>query len=129
MVNAKDMAKEVEEVKAGRGRIVARRANNNLEFTKDFCNERISNAIQSKAESGENSITLTFGCVHLFDNENVCQMYFKQKYWGIKEDKDINLPKVKQILLDHGYLVKIIPTELPFSSSEDIEGYKVKISW
>lgn len=129
MVTAKDMAKEVEEVKAGRGRMVARRANNNLEHTKDFCNDTLSYRIQEAAEDGNSHISMTFGCVHLFDNENVCRMYFKQKYWGVIDEKDVNLPKIKQMLLDHGYKVKIVPVELPYSSSEDLEGYRLEIDW
>ena len=129
MVNAKDMANEVMEVKAGRGRIVARRANNNLEHTKDFCNEALSNQIQTAAEDGKSCIIVTFGCVHAFDNENVCRMYFKQKYWGVLDERDVNLPKIKQILTDHGYKVTITAADLPYSSSEELEGYKLEIKW
>jgi hypothetical protein len=129
MVNAKDMAIEVREVKAGRGRIVARRANNNLEHTKDFCNEYLSSRIQSAAEEGNNYLRITFGCVHSFDAENVCLMYFKQKYWGVNDEKDVNLPKIKQILSDHGYKVNVEEKLLPYSSSEDLDGYRLEITW
>ena len=129
MVNAKDMANEVKEVKAGRGRIVARRANNNLEHTKDFCNEYLSSRIQSAAEDGKNCLHVTFGCVHSFDAENVCLMYFKQKYWGVCDENDVNLPKIKQILSDHGYGVNIKEKLLPYSSSEDLDGYGLEITW
>ena len=56
-------------------------------------------------------------------------MYFKQKYWGVCDENDVNLPKIKQILSDHGYGVNIKEKLLPYSSSEDLDGYGLEITW